>query len=101
VFVNLVGGVKTTETSTDLASLAAIVSSLRGIALPQDLVLFGEVGLSGEIRPVPSGQERIQEALKHGFKRAIIPYGNKPRQDIQGMDVVLIKKLPDLLSALF
>jgi len=101
VFVNLVGGVKTTETSTDLASLAAIVSSLRGVALPQDLVLFGEVGLSGEIRPVPSGQERIQEALKHGFKRAIIPFGNKPRQDIAGMEVVLIKKLSDLLSALF
>jgi DNA repair protein RadA/Sms len=101
VFVNLVGGVKTTETSTDLAGLAAIVSSLRGVALPQDLVLFGEVGLSGEIRPVPSGQERIQEALKHGFKRAIIPFGNKPRQPIEGMDVVLIKKLSDLLSALF
>mgnify|MGYP000067035380 FL=1 len=101
VFVNLVGGVKTNETSTDLATLAAIVSSLRGIALPQDLVLFGEVGLSGEIRPVPSGQERIQEALKHGFKRAIIPYGNKPRQEIEGMNVVLIKKLSDLLTALF
>jgi len=101
VFVNLVGGVKTAETSTDLASLAAIVSSLRGIALPQDLVLFGEVGLSGEIRPVPSGQERIQEAVKHGFKRAIIPYGNKPRQNIAGMEVVLIKKLSDLLAALF
>jgi len=101
VFVNLVGGVKTVETSTDLATLAAIISSLKGSALPQDLVLFGEVGLSGEIRPVPSGQERIQEALKHGFKRAIIPYGNKPRQKVEGMDVVLIKKLPDLLNVLF
>lgn len=101
VFVNLVGGVKTTETSTDLASIAAIVSSLRGVSLPQDLVLFGEVGLSGEIRPVPSGQERIQEALKHGFKRAIVPHGNKPRHAIDGMEVVLIKKLSDLLSVLF
>mgnify|MGYP000261652916 CR=1 FL=1 len=101
VFVNLVGGVKTAETSTDLATLAVIISSLKGAALPQDLVLFGEVGLSGEIRPVPSGQERIQEALKHGFKRAIVPFGNKPRQDIEGMDIVLIKKLPDLLNVLF
>ncbi|KZY30152.1 DNA repair protein RadA [Oleiphilus sp. HI0081] len=101
VFVNLVGGVKTLETSTDLATLAAIVSSLKGVSLSEDMVIFGEVGLSGEIRPVPSGQERIQEALKHGFKRAIVPYGNKPRNDIAGMEVMLVKKLPDLLNALF
>jgi len=101
VFVNLVGGVKTVETSTDLATLAVIMSSLRGLALPPDLVLYGEVGLSGEIRPVPSGQERIQEALKHGFKSCIIPYGNKPRTDIVGMDIQLIKTLPELLSILF
>jgi DNA repair protein RadA/Sms len=101
VFVNLVGGVKTTETSTDLATLAAIISSLKGVSLSEDLVIFGELGLSGEVRPVPSGQERIQEALKHGFKRAIVPYGNKPRQSISGMDIVLVKKLPDLLDALF
>jgi len=101
VFVNLVGGVKTTETSTDLATFAAIISSLKGVALPKDLVLFGEVGLSGEIRPVPSGQERIQEALKHGFKRCIAPIGNKPRTVNPEMNVILIKKLPDLLDALF
>ncbi len=67
VFVNVVGGVKVTETSADLALLLAMVSSLRDRPLPQDLVVFGEVGLAGEIRPVPSGQERISEAAKHGF----------------------------------
>ena len=101
VFVNLVGGVKTSETSTDLATIASIMSSLRSRALPNDTVIFGELGLSGEVRPVPSGQERIQEALKHGFKRALVPIGNKPRQVLSGMEVVLIKTLPDLLDALF
>lgn len=101
VFVNLVGGVKTSETSTDLATIASIMSSLRSRALPNDTVVFGELGLSGEVRPVPGGQERIQEALKHGFKRALVPVGNKPRQVLSGMDVVLIKTLPDLLDALF
>lgn len=101
VFVNLVGGVKTSETSTDLATIASIMSSLRSQALPNDTVVFGELGLSGEVRPVPSGQERIQEALKHGFKRALVPIGNKPRQVPSGVDVVLIKTLPDLLDALF
>lgn len=101
VFVNLVGGVKTSETSTDLATIASIMSSLRSCALPSDTVIFGELGLSGEVRPVPSGQERIQEALKHGFKRALVPVGNKPRQIPVGIDVVLIKTLPDLLEALF
>jgi DNA repair protein RadA/Sms len=101
VFVNLVGGVKSLETSTDLATLAAIVSSLKGKPLPEDMVIFGEVGLSGEVRPVPSGQERIQEAFKHGFKKAVVPYGNKPRNELQGMEVLLVKKLPDLLNVLF
>ena len=101
VFVNLVGGVKTTETGTDLSTIAAIISSLRSRALPQDMVVFGELGLSGEVRPVPSGQERIQEARKHGFRKALVPVGNKPRQSIEGMEVVLIKTLPDLLEALF
>jgi DNA repair protein RadA/Sms len=101
VFVNLVGGVKTSETSTDLATIASIMSSLRSRVIANDTVIFGELGLSGEVRPVPSGQERIQEAFKHGFKRALIPIGNKPRQKLDGMEVVLIKTLPDLLEALF
>lgn len=101
VFVNLVGGVRSIETSTDLASIAAIVSSFKSIALPKDLVIFGELGLSGEIRPVPSGQERIQEAQKHGFKRAIVPFGNRPRQNVAGIEVVAVKKLSELFGAIF
>lgn len=80
VFVNVVGGVKVTETSADLALLLSLVSSFRNRPLPRDLVIFGEVGLAGEIRPVPSGQERIAEAAKHGFKRAIVPSANMPKK---------------------
>ena len=100
VFVNVVGGVKVTETSADLALLLAMVSSLRDRPLPQDLVIFGEVGLAGEIRPVPSGQERISEAAKHGFKRAIVPAGNAPKKAIEGMKVYSAKKLADALAIL-
>ncbi|VDZ81070.1 DNA repair protein RadA [Salmonella bongori] len=83
----MVGGVKVTETSADLALLLAMVSSLRDRPLPQDLVVFGEVGLAGEIRPVPSGQERISEAAKHGFRRAIVPAANVPKKPPEGMQV--------------
>lgn len=100
VFVNVVGGVKVSETSIDLALLLALVSSFRDRALPQDLVVFGEVGLSGEIRPVPSGQERINEAAKHGFKRAIVPYNNVPKTKIDGMKVIGVKKLSEALEAI-
>ena len=100
VFVNVVGGVKVSETSIDLALLIAMVSSFRDKALPQDLVVFGEVGLSGEIRPVPSGQERINEAAKHGFKKAIVPFGNLPKQQIAGMEVIGVKKLSQALEAI-
>ena len=100
VFVNVVGGVKVTETSIDLALILALVSSFRDIALPQDLVIFGEVGLSGEIRPVPSGQERINEAAKHGFKRAIVPFNNMPKEKIDGMEVIGVKKLSDALDVI-
>lgn len=101
VFVNLVGGVKTTETSTDLASIAAIVSSLRTVSLPRDVIIFGELGLSGEVRPVPSGQERIQEAEKHGFKKAIVPWGNRPREAVSGIEVKAVKSLTEFLQQLF
>ncbi|WP_019528368.1 DNA repair protein RadA [Dasania marina] len=100
VFVNVVGGVKVLETSADLALLLAIVSSFRDQPLPEDLVVFGEVGLSGEIRPVPSGQERIIEAAKHGFRRAIVPKANMPRQPIAGMTVVGVSKLAEALEAI-
>ncbi len=100
VFVNVVGGVKVMETSADLAVLLAIVSSFRDRVLPQDLIVFGEVGLSGEIRPVPSGQERLREAAKHGFKRAIVPFANAPREKNPGIDVVAVKNLQEALNAL-
>ncbi|WP_339669263.1 DNA repair protein RadA [Dasania marina] len=100
VFVNVVGGVKVLETSADLALLLAIVSSFRDQPLPEDLVVFGEVGLSGEIRPVPSGQERIIEAAKHGFRRAIVPKANMPRQPIAGMTVIGVSKLAEALEAI-
>ncbi|MBY5940300.1 DNA repair protein RadA [Halomonas sp. DP5N14-9] len=100
VFLNVVGGVKVLETSADLAVLLAVVSSLQGRALPRELVVFGEVGLSGEIRPVPSGQERIVEAAKHGFTRAIVPRGNAPKNSPAGMEVVAVDKLADALEVL-
>ena len=100
VFVNVVGGVKVTETGADLALLLALISSFRNRPLPQDLVVFGEVCLAGEIRPVPSGQERISEAAKHGFKRAIVPFANKPKSAVKNMDVFTVKKLSDALAVL-
>ena len=100
VFVNVVGGVKVGETGADLALLLALISSFRNRPLPQDLVVFGEVGLAGEIRPVTSGQERISEAAKHGFKRAIVPFANKPKSAVENMEVFTVKKLADALSIL-
>lgn len=100
VFVNVVGGVKVTETSADLTLLLAMVSSFRGEILPSDLVAFGEVGLSGEIRPVPNGQERLIEAAKHGFKRAIVPKANVPKKPPIGMEVIGVSKLSEALEAI-
>jgi DNA repair protein RadA/Sms len=100
VFLNVVGGVKVLETSADLAVLLAVVSSLQNRSLPRELVVFGEVGLSGEIRPVPSGQERIVEAAKHGFTRAIVPRANAPKRSPEGMQVVAVEKLAEALEAL-
>ena len=99
VFANVVGGVKVLETSADLALLLAIVSSFRDRQLPQDMVIFGEVGLSGEIRPVPSGQERLSEAAKHGFKRAIVPRANAPKNPVKGMEVIAVSRLSEALAA--
>lgn len=101
VFANVVGGVKVTETGADLALLLAIISSFRDRPLPKDLVVFGEVGLSGEIRPVQQGQDRLQEAAKHGFRKAIVARSNAPRQPIQGMDVVAVATLAEALERMF
>ncbi|HQQ75180.1 MAG TPA: DNA repair protein RadA [Pseudomonadales bacterium] len=100
VFVNVVGGVKVNETSADLASLLAMVSSFRNRPLPRDLVVFGEVGLSGEIRPVPSGQERIREAAKHGFRRAIVPAANHAKEAMGDMIITGVKTLAEALDAI-
>lgn len=98
VFLNVVGGLRANETSADLAALAAVISSFRERALPEGLIVLGEVGLSGEIRPVSSGQERIAEAAKHGFTQAIVPFANMPRQPIKGIEVKGIKRLAELLE---
>jgi len=100
VFINVVGGIRVMETSADLALLTAIVSSFRDKSLPTDLIVFGEVGLSGEIRPVPNGQERIKEAAKHGFTRAIVPKGNKPKESVPGMKIIAADRLSEALDSI-
>ena len=101
VFLNVVGGVKVLETASDLALMAAVMSSLRNRPLPHDLLVFGEVGLSGEVRPVPSGQERLKEAAKHGFKRAIVPKANVPKEAPPGLQIIGVTRLEQALDALF
>ena len=100
VYVNVVGGVRLGETAADLAVLLAVLSSFRDRPLPQELVVFGEVGLAGEIRPVPNGQERLREAAKHGFRRAIVPAANAPKSGaIDEMEVVGVARLADAIDA--
>ncbi|MEW8015298.1 MAG: DNA repair protein RadA [Candidatus Sedimenticola endophacoides] len=98
VYVNVVGGVRITETASDLTVLLAVLSSYRDRAIPRELAAFGEVGLSGEIRPVPNGQERLREAAKHGFRRAVVPRKNAPRQPIEGIEVVAVERLSEILD---
>jgi DNA repair protein RadA/Sms len=100
VFINAVGGVRINEPAADLPLLLAIVSSFKNKAMPDKLVVFGEVGLAGEIRPVQRGQERLREAAKLGFTLAIVPIANKPRQAIAGMEVVGVERLQDAVSYL-
>ena len=100
VFVNVVGGVKVVETSADLAVILAVISSFRNQPLPRQLVVFGEVGLAGEIRPVANGQERLREAAKHGFTKAIVAAANAPKKPLPGMQVVAVKNIAQALDAL-
>ena len=95
VFVNAVGGVKIDEPAADLAVLLAIVSSLKNTPLPAKLVVFGEVGLAGEVRPVQRGQERLREAAKLGFTQALIPHANRPRQPIAGLEVLAVRRVEE------
>jgi DNA repair protein RadA/Sms len=99
VFVNAVGGVRVTETAADLALLLAVLSSHRDRPLPLDLAVFGEIGLSGEIRPVPNGPDRLREAAKHGLKQAIAPKANVPRDGIDGLTIRPVLSLAEALEA--
>jgi DNA repair protein RadA/Sms len=100
VFVNVVGGVRVTETGADTALLLAALSSFRNRPLPTDLITFGEIGLAGEIRPVPNGQERLREAAKHGFRHAIVPKANMPKKNeaIEGLKVTPVQRVSELME---
>lgn len=100
VYLNVVGGLKINETSADLAVLAAVFSSLRSQALPPDLVFMGEVGLSGEIRPVANGEARLKAAAQHGFRRAILPRANQPRARIQDLQLDAVTHIAQVLERL-
>lgn len=101
VFANVVGGMRIQETAADLPLLLAVLSSLRGRALPNELIAFGEVGLAGEIRPVQGGEERLQEAAKHGFRRAIVPEANRPRRASKiDIEIQAVARLDQALAAL-
>jgi DNA repair protein RadA/Sms len=99
VFLNAVGGVKISEPAADLAILLAIQSSMKNKALPKTLIVFGEVGLAGEIRPCPRGQERLKEAAKLGFTQAIVPKANAPKSKIPGMEIIAVDRIDQAIQA--
>lgn len=99
VYANVVGGVRINETGADLATLLAVLSSFRNRNLPKDLIVFGELGLTGEVRPVANGQQRLSEARKHGFRSAIVPYANRPKEVVEGMVIHGVKSLSGALEA--
>jgi len=101
VFVNVVGGVRVLETAADLPTLLTALASLRDKLVPRDTVTFGEVGLAGEIRPVPFGEERLREAAKHGFSRAVVPAANVPKSGIDGFEIVAVERLAEAVSEVF
>jgi len=100
VFINAVGGVRISEPAADLAVLLAIQSSLRGKALPRGFIAFGEIGLAGEVRPAPHGQERLREAAKLGFSAALIPKANAPRKAIEGMQIYTIERIEEAMHVI-
>ena len=101
VFTNVVGGLKVTETASDLAVALALVSSFRGRPLPDTLAVFGEIGLTGEIRPVPFGEERVAEARKHGFDRVLLPAANAVKHVPPGIDLIAVERLGEALERVF
>jgi len=98
VFVNAVGGVRISEPAADLAVLLAISSSLRGKALPKGFMVFGEVGLAGEVRPAPRGQERLKEAAKLGFSVAVVPKANAPKKPIEGLTIHAVDRVEEAMD---
>jgi DNA repair protein RadA/Sms len=98
VFVNAVGGVRISEPAADLAVLLSITSSLRGKALPKGFLAFGEVGLAGEVRPAPRGQERLKEAAKLGFSMAVVPKANAPKKPIEGMTIHAVERVEEAME---
>jgi DNA repair protein RadA/Sms len=98
VFVNAVGGVRISETASDLAVVLAALSSLRDRPLPAEVAVFGEIGLAGEIRPVQNGQERLKEAIQHGFKQVIMPKANMPKQRPQGIEIIAVQRLAEAID---
>jgi DNA repair protein RadA/Sms len=101
VYVNVVGGIRVDETSSDLAAMMGIVSSLQDRVIPRDSLYFGEIGLNGEIRPVANGEARLKEAAKHGFRRAVIPRANAPQQPVEGIEIVAVASLTEALEVLY
>lgn len=99
LFVNAVGGVRLSETGADLAVASVLVSSLRERPVPGELVVFGEVGLAGEVRPVQNGPERLAEAAKHGFTRAVVPEENAPKRGVPGIEIRTVRRLAEALEA--
>lgn len=99
VFVNAVGGVRISEPAADLAVMLAITSSLRGKALPKGFIAFGEVGLAGEVRPAPRGQERLKEAAKLGFTVAVVPKANAPKKPIAGLEIHAVERVDEAMTA--
>ena len=98
VYVNVVGGIRVNETGVDLAVVLAALSSFRNRPIPNNMAAFGEIGLAGEIRPVPNGEERVREAAKHGITKIILPKANKPRQTPEGVELIPVSRLSDALS---
>jgi DNA repair protein RadA/Sms len=98
VFVNAVGGVRIDEPAADLAVLLAIQGSLRARALPRGFIAFGEVGLAGEVRPAPRGQERLREAAKLGFGVAVVPLANAPKKPIEGLEVHAVQRVEEAID---
>ena len=100
IYLNVAGGLRIAEPAADLAVAAALLSALAQEPVPENSVVFGEIGLSGEIRPVSNGEARLKEGAKHGFRRAIVPKGNAPKKGLAGMEIVGVADLVEALDAI-